>query len=638
MNKQLLSTAGLILAIVLFLSFNIVTNGNLKSARIDLTEDQLYTLSEGTLNILKSLDDPITLRFYYSEQVAQELPSVKSYAQRVKELLEEYKRTANGKIELITINPKPYTDNELRAKQYGLQGVPIEGQTDPLYFGLAGNNLLDGVESISFFQPEKEDVLEYDITKLIYKLSSTNKKTVGIISTTLEVNGKEYDPVKGEVASPDDPKPWAFMAELRQLFNVAMLPKDIQRIPSSIDVLMVIHPKNISEATLYAIDQYVLQGGKLISFVDPYSDADIPEKDPDKPMAAMLYSRSSNLPELFKAWGFERNPADIIADRKTAIKVDFGARTGNKPIDYVLWQGLSKDQLNRDQAITSQLKRIEVATVGHFEQLKDATTVMTPLFSSTNEAMRVDKRIVQFRNDPRALLTKYAAGTISYSYAVRVTGKVKTAFPNGGKTKEGKTSKFSNHLNESKQAIDVIAIADVDMLQDRFWVQLQDFYGEKIAYNTTNNIDFLINAIDDMSGNHGLISVRSRTGFTRPFDRVIALKQDAEKRYRTKERELQKALDETKQHIARMQVERSGSGEEILNPEQLQEISELRVKVNKLQQKLREVQANLRKDIDQLETKLKFYNIGLVPMIVALLAVITGWLRIRKRSKGRHQQ
>ena len=637
MNKQLLSTTGLILAIILFLSFNIVTNGNFKSARIDLTEDQLYTLSDGTLNIIESLEDPISLRFYYSEQVAQELPSLKSYAQRVKELLEEYRRASNGKIELITINPMPYTDNEQRAKQYGLQGVPIEGESDPLYFGLAGNNLLDGVESIPFFQPEKEDVLEYDLTKLIYKLSSSNRKTVAVIST-LEVNGEDYDPLKGEVPSSDGAKPWAFMAELRQLFNVTVLPVDIQRIPSSIDVLVVIHPKDMVESTQYAIDQYVLKGGKLITFVDPYSEADIPEKDPDNPMAAMVYSRSSNMIELFKAWGFERLGADVVADRKTAIKVDFGARTGNKPIDYVLWQGLPAEQLSSEQAVTSQLKKIEVATTGRFQALEGASTTLTPLFSSSNEAMLVDKRIVQFRNDPRALLTKYQAGTLSYDYAVRVTGSVKTAFPNGGKTKDGEVKKFSNHLDGSKQDIDVIAIADVDMLQDRFWVQLQDFYGEQIAYNTSNNIDFLINAIDDMSGNHGLISVRSRAGFSRPFDRVIALKQDAEKRYRTQERELQKTLDETKQRIARMQVERSGSGDDILNPEQQQEIAELRVSVNKLQQKLREVQANLRKDIDDLDTKLKFYNIGFVPIIVALLAVITGWLRVRKRTKGRSQQ
>jgi ABC-type uncharacterized transport system involved in gliding motility auxiliary subunit len=637
MNKQLLSTTGLILAVILFLSFNIVTNGNLKSARIDLTEDQIYTLSDGTLNIIESLDDPISLRFYYSVQVAQELPSLKSYAQRVQELLEEYRRASNGKIELITINPKPYTDNEQRAKQYGLQGVPIEGEDDPLYLGLAGNNLLDGVESIPFFQPEKEDVLEYDITKLIYKLSSSNRKTVGVIST-LEVNGEDYDPLKGEVPSSDGAKPWAFMAELRQLFNVTVLPIDIQRIPSSIDVLVVIHPKEMIESTLYAIDQYVLKGGKLISFVDPYSEADIPEKDPDNPMAAMVYSRSSNLPELYKAWGFERSSADVVADRKTAIKVDFGARTGNKPIDYVLWQGIPAEQLSNEQAITSQLKKLEVATTGHFEALEGASTTLTTLFSSSNEAMLVDKRIVQFRNDPRALLTKYQAGTLSYSYAVRVNGMVKTAFPNGGATKDGVVKKFTSHLDESKQPIDVIAIADVDMLQDRFWVQLQDFYGEQIAYNTSNNIDFLINAIDDLSGNHGLISVRSRAGFSRPFDHVVALKQEAEKRYRTQERELQKTLDETKQRIARMQVERSGSGEEILSSEQKQEIAELRVNVNKLQQKLREVQANLRKDIDDLDTKLKFYNIGLVPLIVALIAVITGWLRVRKRTKGRHQQ
>ncbi|MDQ7072722.1 MAG: hypothetical protein Q9N32_03280 [Gammaproteobacteria bacterium] len=376
---------------------------------------------------------------------------------------------------------------------------------------------------------------------------------------------------------------------------------------------------------------------KLISYVDPYSEADIPEKDPDNPMAAMVYSRSSNLPKLFNAWGFKRNGSDVVADRKTAIKADFGARTGNKPIDYVLWQALPAEQLSHEQAVTNQLKRLEVATVGRFETIEGATTTITPLFSSSNEAMLVDKRIVQFRNDPRALLTKYVPGTLSYPYAIRVSGPVKTAFPDGGKTKDGEVKKFSSHLDESKQDIDVIAIADVDMLQDRFWVQLQDFYGEQIAYNTTNNIDFLINAIDDMSGNHGLISVRSRAGFSRPFDRVIALKQVAEKRYRTQERELQKALDETKQRIARMQVERSGS-EDILTPEQKQEIAELRVNVNKLQQKLRDVQADLRKDIDQLDTKLKFYNIGLVPIIVAILAVITGWLRVRKRTKGRHQQ
>ncbi len=635
MNKQLLSTTGLLLAIILFLSFNIVINNNLKSARIDLTQDKLYTLSAGTLNIIKAMDDPITLRFYYSEQVAQELPMIKSYAQRVQELLEEYRRVSDGKIELIIINPKPYTDDEQRAKQYGLQGVPIEGETDPLFFGLAGTNLLDGVESIAFFQSGKDDVLEYDLTKLIYKLSSADRKIVGVMST-LEVDGENYNPLLGEVASIDGVKPWAFMTELRQLFDVAVLPIDIQRIPSSIDVLVLIHPKEMTKSTLYAIDQYVLSGGKLISFVDPYSEADIPARDSDNPMAAMVYSRSSNLAELYEAWGFERDRSAVVADRKTAIKVDFGARTGNKPLDYVLWQRLPAEQLNAQQAITSQLKALEVATIGFFRELEGASTNLITLFSSSNEAMLVDRRVVQFRNDPRALLTKYQAGTLIYPYAVRVSGKVKTAFADGGKTKKGEINKFSNHLDESTQDIDVIAVADVDMLQDRFWVQLQDFYGKQVAYNTSNNIDFLINAIDDMSGSEGLISVRSRAGFSRPFERVIALKQAAEKLYRTQERALQRTLEETEQRIARMQVERSGISEDILNPEQQNEIAELRILSNKTRQQLREVRAELRKDIDNLDAKLKFYNIGLIPIIVALLALITGWLRVRKRTKGRH--
>jgi len=636
MNKQLLSTAGLILAVILFLSFNIVTNGNLKSARVDLTQDRLYTLSEGSLNIIESLTEQLTLRLYFSEQVAQELPSIKSYAQRVQELLEEYQRASNGMIRLIVVNPEPFSDNEQRAKQYGLQGVPIDSGSDPLYFGLAGSNILDGLESISFFQPEKEDVLEYDLTKLIYKLSSADRKSVGVMSA-LEVNGEEYDPLKGEVPSDDGAKPWAFMGELRQLFNVSVLPTDIKRIPSSIDVLMLVHPKEFEDSTLYAIEQYVLRGGKLITFVDPYSESDIPEKDPDNPMAAKMASRSSNMPELFRAWGFERAAADVVADRKTAIKVDFGARTGNKPIDYVLWQGLPAEQLNREQLITSNLKKIEVATAGYFKVVEGVGTQFTPLFSSSDEAMLVDKRVVQFRNDPRALLTKYAAGTLSYPIAVRVNGAVKSVFPEGVKGDDGSLQKVRGHLNESTQDIDVIAIADVDMLQDRFWVQLQDFYGEQISFSTSNNIDFLINSIDEMSETNGLISVRSRSGFSRPFDRVLDLQRHAEKLYQTKERELQKILKETEQSIARMQVERSGSGEEILNPEQQQEIAELRTMKHKTQQQLRDVQNDLRKDIDTLDTQLKFFNIGLVPLLVALLAIITGWLRVRKRTKGRNQ-
>ncbi len=634
MNKQLLSTLGLVLAVILFIAFNIVTNGNLKTARIDLTQDKLYTLSEGSLKILHSLQEPVTLYFYYSDKTGQDLPAIKSYAQRVQELLEEYQRASNGKIHLNIINPSPFSASEQRAKQEGLQAVPLQEGTDPLIFGLVGTNLLDNTEIIPFFQPEKEDTLEYDITKLIYKLSSVAKKSVGVISG-LEVNGKDYDPLKGEAPPVDGPKPWAFMTELRQLFNVSMIPVNVKRIPASIDVLVVVHPKNFSDSTLYAIDQYVLHGGKLITFVDPYAEADKPKKDPDNPMAALLASRSSNMPRLFKAWGFERDPKDVVADRKTAMKVDFGARTNNQPIDYVLWQDIPPEQMNHEQAITRHLKRLEVATIGWFKKLDTGTTRITTLFSSSHEAMRVDKRVVQFRNDPVALLTKYQAGTLSYPYAIRVSGKVKTAFPDGARTVEGKTEKMRGHLDESKQDIDVIAVADVDMLRDKFWVALQDFYGKQIAYNTSNNIDFLINAIDEMSGANDLISVRSRSGFSRPFEVVLDLERKAEKHYRTKERELKQLLKKTEQRIARMQIEQNGNGETLLTPEQKQEIEQLQIQKNKLQQQLREVQANLRKDIEDLDTRLKFFNIGLVPIVVALLAVLTGWLRIRKRRRGR---
>jgi ABC-type uncharacterized transport system involved in gliding motility auxiliary subunit len=278
-----------------------------------------------------------------------------------------------------------------------------------------------------------------------------------------------------------------------------------------------------------------------------------------------------------------------------------------------------------------------VATAGHFKILDDKTTEVTPLLSSSDEAMLVDKRVVQFRNDPVALLTKYQQGTISYPLAVRIQGKSRSAFPDGVKADGGKMVKMPDHLNESQNGIDVIAIADVDMLDDRFWVIMQDFYGEDLAFNTSNNIDFVHNAIEELTGAEGLISVRSRTGFTRPFVRVEALQREAERLYRAKERELENKLQQTRQRIARMQVERNGSGAEIMTPEQQKEIAEFRAIADRTELELRAVKGNLRKDIDQLETLVKFINIGLIPIVVAILALITGWLRVRKRTRGRFQ-
>lgn len=631
MNKQLLSKTGLILAIVLFVSFIIVVNNNLRSARVDLTQDQLYTLSDGTMNILEQLEQPITLRFYFSENAAQALPTVKSFAQRVGELLQEYERAANGMIKLKIIDPEPYSNHEHRAEQYGLQSIPIEGEEDPLFFGLAGTNQLDGVELIKFFQPEKEDTLEYDLTRLVHQLSGADRKNLGVLSS-LPIDGEQYDPLKGEVMSDDGNKPWPVMQQLRMMFDVATLPVDIRRIPSSIDVLMVVHPKELTKATLYAIEQYVLQGGKLISFVDPFAEVDVPEKDPENPMAAMTAVRSSNMPELFTAWGFERDNKDVVADRKAARKVDFGS---GEPIDYVLWLGLDDSNLVEDQRITERLRRINLATAGHFRQLDGATTTFTPLIVSSSEAMLVDKRVVQFRNDPVALLTKYQAGTISYPMAVRVTGEVQSIFPDGAPDSMGNLQKMPDHLDAAKQPIDVIAVADVDMLDDRFWVQIQDFYGEDLSFNTSNNLDFIFNSVEEMTGTEGLISVRSRSGFSRPFTLVNDIEREAERRYRAKERELERRLQETEQQIARMQVERTGSGEVILTAEQQKEINEARLLADRTELELRQVKGNLRRDIDVLETTVKFVNIGAVPILIAILAVITGWLRVRKRSKGR---
>lgn len=635
MHTKLLTTTSFFVALALFLALNIASHAVFKTAQLDLTENQLYTLSEGTKNILKNLQEPITLRFYLSQKLVTNLSGVNSYAIRVQELLQEYQRHARGKIKLLILDPEPFTEEEDRAEGYGLQAVPINDSNTSLYFGLAGTNSTDEEQVIAFFSPSREEFLEYDVTKLVYHLSHPKQKVVGIMSSL---------PLQGDMASPfvpDAAQPWMIMENIRQLFEVRTVAPDVKKIPEDINVLMVVHPKNLSDTTSYAIDQFVLKGGRAIIFVDPYSEADQPPKDPRNPLASLQAPRHSDLSRLFDAWGIELVSNKVVGDLQVAERVQVRKGSGAKIVTYPVWMNLNKmDYFNKDDIITGKLGNMVIASAGVLEKKGSVGTEIVPLIQSGEQAMLVGTDKLGFMADPEELSRGFKAEGKKLILAARITGKVKTAFPDGRpkkeeKPEEGKPEESDDDttppLKESKEPINVVVVADTDLLADQFWVRVQNFFGQRLAVPQAANATFVNNALDNLTGSNDLISVRNRGNFSRPFTKVQAIQKEAEQRFREKEKELLTRLQETEQKISSLQNKKQEGNVLILSAEQRQEIANFRNEKIKIRKELRDVQHELQKNIEQLESQMKMINIGLMPLLIGIGGIIFGFYRGRRK-------
>ncbi|ALG67250.1 Gldg family protein [Beggiatoa leptomitoformis] len=637
MNK-LLTTTGLLLGVALLIAVNITSNTALKSARLDLTANQLYTLSQGSKNIINSLQEPITLRFYISQKLATNLPSLNSYTIRVKELLEEYQRLSLGKINLQVIDPEPFTEEEDRAVGYGLQGVPVSEES-LFYFGLVGTNSIGTEELISFFQPNRAELLEYDLTQLVYRLANPKQKVVGFMSS-LPMQGSRMPAFLQRGGA----EPWAVYEQLSKLFEVRSLAMDVDSIPADVDVLMLVHPKALSDATLYALDQFVLRGGRLLAFVDPYSEVEAPQNDPNNPMAAMQQSRSSNLPRLFDKWGVELVDGKVVGDLNLAKKVQ--ASRGGRPIviDYPVWIDLNTPNFNKDDVITAKSDMITFASAGILKKKEGAETQFIPLIETSDKAMQIEATQLMFMSDPTSLVQNFKPEG-QFTLAARITGKVKTAFPDG-KPKVEKNPTEDTHeetakpeekpteqLTESKESINVIVVADTDLLDDRMWVQIQSFLGQKVAMPLAANGSLVTNALDNLSGSNDLISVRNRGSFARPFTRVEALKQEAEAQFSQKAKELQAQLEDTEGQLRKLQNQRQDGNKLVLTTEQQQEVERFRAEKVKIRKELRDVQHELQKNIEGLEAGIKFINIALVPFFVGFAGIFFGAYRLRRRQQ-----
>jgi ABC-type uncharacterized transport system involved in gliding motility auxiliary subunit len=612
-NKLLTGTALAVLA-VLFVAVVLISNALFRGARLDLTQNHLYTLSDGTKNILHSVDEPIQLYFYYSDKATQDEPQLRTYAQRVRETLEEMVRRAGGKLKLAVIDPLPFSDDEDRATAYGLQSVPTGQSGNNFFLGLVGTNSTNGQAVIPFLQPNKEAFLEYDVAKLIHELSTTKKPVIGLISG-LPLNG-DFD-----MATQSMGDPWEIQTQLKQLFDVRELdPATLKAIDPSISTLLLIHPKRLSDDVQYAIDQFVMRGGHLLVFVDPNADADRSGADPNNPQAAMFADKSSDLPKLFKAWGVQYDPQKVVLDRAHAAQISMGR---GAPVRYPAILTFTRRDLNSNDVITANLENINVGTAGFFELAKDSKNKLVPLIQTSADTMVVPSSRIKFLPDPSQLLVGYKPSDQRYVIAGRLEGTFTTAFPERND---------AGHLAAAKAPGEIVLVADTDLLSNRMWLRVQPFFGQRLVNAFANNGDLFVNAVDNLTGSTDLISIRGRATSQRPFTRVEDMKRVAENSFRDKENHLQNELQDTERKLGALQAQKTKGNEAILSPEQQQELSSFVRKRIEIRRELRQVRRGLDQSIETMGAGIKLINIVLVPLLVTLAALAFAWWKRRHRT------
>jgi ABC-type uncharacterized transport system involved in gliding motility auxiliary subunit len=617
---------GLVALAVLFLAVVMLSNVGLRGMRVDLTQNRLYTLSRGTQQVLAELKEPVNLYFYFSrEAAAKQAPLLMPYATRVREFLEELAARSNGKIHLRIVDPQAFSDDEDRAGEFGLQSLQ-SGGGDALYFGLAGTNSTDGRSAIPTFQADREEFLEYDVAKLINELGTPKKPVIGLLST-LGMQG-QFNPMTGQMGDP-----WPIYTQLEELFTVRSLTPDTDHIDQDVDVLMLVHPKHLAQKTLYAIDQFVMRGGRILLFVDPNAGGDTSGQDPSNPMAGMMADHSSDLEPLLKAWGVDYDPTKVIGDLALGLEVRTNAQS--PPVRHIGILGLGHDDLDHKDVLTASLDKINLATAGWVAARPGAKISFEPLLLSSTSAAPIPAQRFNALTDPSTLRDGFKPTGTRYALAARITGPVDSAFPQGPPPDEkAPAGPPAAHLTKSAQPANIVIIADTDMLMDYMWVQMHEVFGQRVAQAFANNGDLVANILDNLSGSSALISVRGRATFSRPFERVETLRRQADDRLRSKALELQSELQQTETKLTELQNKRNDQSSLMLSPEQEAELKRFVAEKARVRKELRETQRGLDVDIDRLDSWLKVVNIAIAPLCVAVAGVIILSLRRRRRTSG----
>jgi ABC-type uncharacterized transport system involved in gliding motility auxiliary subunit len=624
MSSTTRSTYGLLSLValaVLFIVTATLSHLILKGARLDLTENNLYTLSDGTIKVLSAIDEPVNVYFFFSDKATADIPYIRTYASRAQEMLEEFAQHANGKLKVTTVDPLPFSEDEDRATQFGLQGIRLDTTPDPIYLGIAATNSVGDEETIAFLDPSKEAFLEYDLAKLIYTLANPKKTVVGMLSS-LPMNAG-FDPMTQQMR-----QPWLIASQARQLFEVRELQPSLRSIDEDIGVLMVVHPKDLSEQALYAIDQFILRGGRAMLFVDPYAETDQGGVDPNDPASQFNARKSSSLNRLLQAWGISVAEDQIVGDDRYALQV---MGPSQRPVRDIALIGVDRNGLDSSDVVTASLNNVNFGFAGFITRKEDAAATLTPLVRTSDLAGPVPAAALGFMMDPEMLRRDFKPTGERYTLAARISGKVPSAFPNGapGGASEG----AKPHLAAAENAVNVILIADTDVLTDRLWVQQQNFFGQRVSTAFANNGDFVVNALDNLAGSSDLIGIRGRATFSRPFVRVQELRREAENRFRVNEERLKQELQDTERKLTELQASRQDRNAMILSPEQEAELKRFQDQRLAIRKELRQVQRNLDQDIESLGNWLKAINIGAMPVAISLISLAV--LGLRRRKAGR---
>ncbi|WP_299075512.1 Gldg family protein [uncultured Paraglaciecola sp.] len=602
MQQKLTSSVNLLLIALVFIALVIVNNQALTSLRLDLTANQVYSLSDGSKQVLQEIDEPINLYFFFSDKASKNMTSLRNYANRVESLLKEYETFSKGKLKLQVLDPQAFSEQEDQADQFGLTAANIGAVGEAIYMGLAATNAVGEQHSIAFFDPQKEGFLEYEISKLIYQLSEPEPVNVTLV-TDLAIKGGQ-NPMTGQAVAP-----WTFLTQLEQLYTVQQLGSDIKSLPDNTDVLVLVHPKKYSDELLFAIDQYALAGGKALVFVDPHNESD---------QLAMMAgasqgANSSNLHTLFSAWGVQFDSHNVLLDAMAGL--DIRTQTGGVTRHFG-FVGLTTEQLDAEDVLTANLEVINGASFGVFSQTEDTKTSWLPLIQSTQNSDLMDAANYAGIQDPDVLAKAYQSRDKAHVLSARLTGTANSAFTEiPEKIQQSEMLTSTNSLN-------VIVVGDTDLLADRFWVQQSNFFGQTIFTPFANNGDFINNAVENLGGSDALIGIRSRGVLTRSFSKVDELTVIAEQKFRDQEQILQQQLEETEQQLLQLQNQQIEGGALVITPEQQVAIDEFMQKKITIRKSLRDVRHQLDKDIESLGDRLKMLNIALAPLLLILLLMV----------------
>ena len=624
--RRLTMGGGALIALgVLFIGLTVLGNQWLRGARLDLTEHRLYTVTPGTRHILATLSEPLNLYLFYSERAAAQLPVVRIYGQRVREFLQEVSARSKGRIVLHVIDPQPFSEDEDRAAEFGIRALPVDNSGTSLFLGLAGTNSTDGRAVIDFLDPSKEPFLEYDVAKLLVELTQPNKPVVGWLSSIPMSGG--LDPVSGQ-----ERPAWLVYTQAQQLFTVRSLSPTMTQVDPDVDVLVLVHPKDLPPAATYAIDQYALRGGRLLVFIDPIAEQDAGGRGAMLPGA----SHASSLQPLLSAWGVSFDPGEVLGDLEQGLTVR--VRQDEPPERHIAIVGFGARSLSQGDVITSGLTQITMDTAGILRPNKDSGVRFEPLIRSSTHAAPIPAQRFSQLTDPATLREGFKATGETYTVAARVTGTVKTAFPNGPPAGTPAAAGPAP-LASSSKPLNLVVVADADMLSDFLWVRWQNFLGQRTASAWANNGDFVWNALDNLAGSSDLISVRGRASFLRPFERVDALRAAAEDRLLAKQKELEVQLTQTEQKLDALQANRGDSvstsrptqAQTILTADQERELQRFQQERLRIRRELRDVKLGLDRDIQALATRLKVIDIVLAPAAFALVALLIAVAARRRR-------